>query len=143
MRKLVVLLTIVALASSMMMVLGGCGSAAPAEQPAAAPTETTAPLQQPTATAAPTETAAPLQQPTATAAPTETAAPPQKPTATVATPLVEDSVSTPTPASSASDGIEFAPVDSFGSFKKQDPITVADPDSPKKDGPRHHWPCPG
>ena len=67
MRKLVVLLTTVALASSMMMVLGGCGLAAPADQPAAAPTETAAPL--------------------------------QKPTATVATPLVEDSVSAPTPSS--------------------------------------------
>ena len=123
MRKLVVLLTIVALESSVMMVLGGCGSAAPAEQPAAAPTETTAPLQQPTAIAAP------LQKPTATAAPL------QKPTAPVATPLVEDSVSTPTPTSSAGDGLEFAPVDSFGSSKKQDPIMVADPDSPQKDGP--------
>ncbi len=131
MRKLVVLLTIVALASSMMMVLGGCGSAAPAEQPAAAPTETTAPLLKPTAIAAP------LLKPTATAAP------PQRPAATVATPLVEDSVSTPTPASSASDGIEFAPVDSFGSFKKQDPITVADPDSPKKDGPGTTGPVQG
>ena len=143
MRKLVVLLTIVALASSMMMVLGGCGSAAPADQPAAAPTATAAPLQQPTAAAAPTETAAPLQQPTATAAPTETAAPLQKPTATVATPLVEDSVSAPTPVPSGGEGIEFAPVDSFGSFKKQDPITVADPDSPKKDAPGATGPVQG
>ena len=137
MRKLVVLLTIVALVSSVMTVMAGCGSAAPADQPAAAPTATAAPLQQPTAAAAPTETATPLQQPTATAAPL------QKPTATVATPLVEDSVSAPTPASSGGDRIEFAPVNSFGSFKKQDPITVADPDSPKKDGPGTTGPVQG
>ncbi len=103
MRKLVVLLTTVALASSVMMILAGCGSSAPTDQPAAAPSETASPL--------------------------------LKPTATVATPLVGDSVSTPTPASSVSDGIEFVPVDSFGTSKKQDPITVADPDSPRKDGP--------
>ena len=141
MRKLVVLLTTVALASGMMMVLGGCGSAAPAEQPAAAPTETTSPLLKPTATAAPllkpTAIAAPLLKPTATAAPL------QKPTATVATPLVEDSVSAPTPVPSGGEGIEFAPVNSFGAFKKQDPITVADPDSPKKDGPGATGPVQG
>ena len=89
MRKLVVLLTIVALVSSVMMVLAGCGSSTPTDQPAAAPTETASPL--------------------------------LKPTATVATPLVDDSVSTPTPVSSAGDGIEFVPVDSFGSSKKQEP----------------------
>ena len=111
MRKLVVLLTIVALESSVMTVLAGCGSATPTDQPAAAPTETTAPL--------------------------------LKPTATVATPLVEDSVPTPTPASSASDGIEFAPVDSFGTSRKQEPITVADPDSPQKDGPGAGGPVQG
>ena len=52
MRKLVVLLTIVALVSSVMTVLAGCGSAAPAEQPVAAPKETTSLLKEPTATVA-------------------------------------------------------------------------------------------
>ena len=102
MRRLVALLTIVALVSSVMTVLAGCGSSTPAAQPDAAPTETTSPL--------------------------------LKPTATVSTPLVDDSVSTPTPASSASDGIEFAPVDSFGTSGKQEPIAVVDPDSPQKGG---------
>ncbi len=111
MRKLIVLLTIVALESSVMTVLAGCGSSTPTDQPAAAPTETASPL--------------------------------LKPTATVATPLVDDSVSTPTPASSASDGIEFTPVDSVGTSKKQDPITVADQDSPQKDGPGATGPVQG
>ena len=102
MRRLVVLLTIVALVSSVMTVLAGCGSSTPAAQPAAAPTETTSPL--------------------------------LKPTATVSTPLVDDSASTPTPAASVSDGIEFAPVDSFGTSGKQEPITVAEPNSPQKGG---------
>ena len=66
------------------------------------------------------------------AAPTETTSPLLKPTATESTPLVRDSLSTPTPASSAGDGIEFAPVDSFGTSKKQEPKTVVDPDSPQK-----------
>ena len=103
MRKLVVLLTIVALVSSVMTVVAGCGSSAPAEQSAAAPTETTSLF--------------------------------LKPTATVSTPPVDDSVSTPTPASSAGDGIEFEPVDSFGTSKKEEPVTVVDPDSPQKGGP--------
>ena len=110
-RKLVVLLTIVALESSLMTVLAGCGSSTPTDQPAAAPTETAAPL--------------------------------LKPTAIVATPLLGDSVSTPTPASSAGDGIEFVPVDSFGSSKKQEPITVVDPDSPQKRGPGATGPVQG
>ena len=75
----------------------------------------------------------PTDQPAA--APTETTSPLLKPAATVSTPLVDDSASTPTPASSAGDGIEFAPVDSFGSSKKQESITVVDPDSPQKGGP--------
>ncbi len=127
MRKLVVLLTTVALVSSVMMVMAGCGSAAPADQPAAAPTETAAPLLKPTATVAPAQIATPLQQPTAT----------------VAAPLVEDSVSAPTPAPSGGEGIEFAPVNSFGPFVKQDPIAVADPDAPKKDGPGATGPVQG
>ena len=165
MRKLVVLLTIVALVSSVMTVLAGCGSAAPAEQPVAAPKETTSLLKEPTATVA-----TPLvEDSVSTPTPTSSAgdgiefatvatplvedsvlAPTPVPSggegiefATVATPLVEDSVSTPTPASSAGDGLEFAPVDSFGSSKKQDPITVADPDSPKKDGPGATGPVQG
>ena len=111
MRKLVVLLAIAALVSSVTVVLAGCGSFAPTDQPAAAPTETTSPL--------------------------------LKPTATVSTPLVGDSVSTPTPASSAGDGIEFAPVDSFGTSGKQDSITVVDPDSPQKGGPGATGPVQG
>ena len=111
MRKLVVLLTIVALVSSAMTVLAGCGSSAPTDQPAAAPTETTWLL--------------------------------LKPTATVSTPLVDDSVSTPTPASPADDGIEFAPVDSLGTSGKQESIAVAEPDSPQKGQPRRHRTCPG
>ena len=54
-----------------------------------------------------------------------------------------DSVSTPTPASSAGDGIEFAPVDSFGTSGKQDSITVVDPDSPQKGAPGAPGPVQG
>ena len=111
MRKLVVLLTIVALVSSAMTVLAGCGSSAPTDKPAAAPTETTSLL--------------------------------LKPTATVSTPLVDDSVSTPTPASSADDGIEFAPVDSLGTSGKQESIAVAEPDSPQKGSPGATGPVQG
>ena len=117
MRKRVVLLTIAALVSSVMTVLAGCGSPAPTDRPAAAPTETTSLL--------------------------------QEPTATISTPLVDDSVSTPTPLPSASNGIEVAPVDSFGTSRKQDPIetiepiTVVDPDSPQKGGPGATGPVQG
>ena len=100
MRKLVVLLAIAALVSSMTAVLAGCGQSAPTDQPAAAPTETTSPL--------------------------------PKPTDTESTSLEDNSVSTPTPASFASDGLEFAPVDSFGTSRKQEPITVVDLDFPQK-----------
>ena len=144
MRKLVVLLTIVALVSSVMTVLAGCGSSAPAEQSAAAPTETTSLFLKPTATVStpPVDdsvstpapaSSAPAEQPAA--GPTETTSPLLKPIATVSTPPVDDSVSTPTPASSAGDGIEFEPVDSFGTSKKEEPVTVVDPDSPQKGGP--------
>ena len=78
-------------------------------------------------------TDSPTDQPAA--APTETTSPLQEPTTAVSTPLVDDSASTPTPLSSAGDGIEFAPVDLFGSSKKQESITVVDPDSPQKGGP--------
>ena len=106
MRKLVVLLAIAALVSSVTAVLA-CGSPAPTDQTVAAPTGTTSPLLKPTATVS--------------TPPTESA------------PLVDDSVSTPTPAPSAGDGIEFPPVDSVGTSKKQEPIGV-DPDSPRKGG---------
>ena len=66
-----------------------------------------------------------------------------RPTATVPTPLVDDSVSTPTPASSAGDGLEFAPIDSVGSSGKQEPITVVDPDSPQKGAPGATGPVEG
>ena len=114
MRKLVVLLAIVALVSIVMTFLAGCGSSAPTDQPAAAPTETTSLV--------------------------------LKPTATASTPLVDvvdNSVSTPTPAPSDDDGIEFAPVDSFGTSGKQDSITVDDSDSPQKGGPGADGPVQG
>ncbi len=111
MRKLVVLLAIVALVSSMTAVLAGCGSSAPTAQPVAAPTEIPAPI--------------------------------QDPTVTVPTPSVDDSTSMPTPASSADDGLEFAPVDSIGSSKKQEPLTVVDTDSPQKGGPGASGPVQG
>ena len=44
MRKLVALLAIAALVSSVTAVLAGCGPPAPANQPAATPAETTPPL---------------------------------------------------------------------------------------------------
>ena len=44
-------------------------------------------------------------------------------------------MSTSAHASSASDGIEFVPVDSFGTSGKQEPITVVDQDFPQKGGP--------
>ena len=116
MRKLVVLLAIVALVSSVLTVLAGCGASAPTDQPAAAPTETPPLLPKPTATAS---------------------------TLPASTPVVDDSVSTPTPASSADDGIEFAPVDSFGTSGKQDSITVDDSDSPQKGGPGADGPVQG
>ena len=75
---------------------------------------------------------APTDQPAA--APMETTSLLPKPTATESISLVDDSVSTPTPSSSASDGLEFAPVDSFGTSGKQEAITVVDPDSPQKGG---------
>ena len=103
MRKLVVLLAILALVSGLTAILAGCGSLAPTEQPVAAPAETAPPLPEPTATVSP--------------------------------PLVDDSASTPTPASSVGDGLEFAPADSLASSGKQEPITVVDPDSTQKDGP--------
>ena len=52
-------------------------------------------------------------------------------------------MSAPTPAPSGGEGIEFAPVNSFGPFVKQDPITVADPDAPQKDGPGATGPVQG
>ena len=133
MRKRVVLLTIAALVSSVMTVLAGCGSPAPTDRPAAAPTDK--------------PVAAPTDRPAA--APTETTSLLQEPTATISTPLVDDSVSTPTPLPSASNGIEVAPVDSFGTSRKQDPIetiepiTVVDPDSPQKGGPGATGPVQG
>ena len=114
MRKLVVLLAIVALVSSVMTLLAGCGPSAPTDQPAATLTETTPPLPEPTATAS-----TPLVD------------------------VVDNSVSTPTPAPSDDDGIEFAPVDSFGTSGKQDSITVDDSDSPQKGGPGADGPVQG
>ena len=119
MRKLVVLLAIAALVSSVTAVLAGCGSPAPtvedgppaARRLVAAPAETTPPL--------------------------------LKPTATESTPLVDGSASTPTPEASAGDGIEFAPVDYSGTAKKQEPIRVVESGFPPEGRPRRHRPCPG
>ncbi len=135
MRKLVVLLAIVALVSGLTAVLAGCRSTAPTDQPVAAPTD------QPVAAPTDQPVAAPTDQPVA--APTETTSPLLKPTATVSTPLVDDSVSTPAPASSADDGLELAPVDSIGSSKEQEPITYVDPDSAHKGGPGASGPVQG
>ena len=129
MRKLVVLLAIAVLVSSVTAVLGGCGSSGPTDQPAAAPA--TSPILKPTATAQPT------------AVPTETSSPLPKSTAAESTPPVSDSVSTPTPASSDGDGIEFASVDSSGTSKKQEPITGVDTDSSRKGGPGATGPVEG
>ena len=75
---------------------------------------------------------APTDQPTA--APTETPSPLPRITATESAALVNDSVPTPTPASSTGDGIEVVSVNSFESTGKQEPITGVDTDSPRKDG---------
>ncbi len=124
MRKLVALLAIVALVSSVTAVLAGCGSAAPAAQPAAAPTETASPLLKATAAAQPP------------AAPTETASTLPRATATESAPPVGDSVSTPTPPSPTDgDGIEVVSSDYSVTSGKQEPITVTDSDSPQKGGP--------
>ena len=125
MRKLVVLLAIVALVSGVTAVLAGCGTPAPTVQPAATPAETASPLLKPTAV------------------PTETTPPLLKLTTTESTPLADISVSSPTPAPSAGDGIEFVPVDSSGTFKKQEPIGVVDPDSAQKGGPGAAGPVEG
>ena len=50
---------------------------------------------------------------------------------------------TPTPAPSAGDGIEFAPVDSFGTSRKEEPIRVVGPDSPRKGVPGAAGPVEG
>ena len=141
MRKLVVLMVIVALVSIVMTVLAGCGPSAPTDQPAATPAETTSPLLKPAAT----QSAPPVDDSVLTpassaltdqlaAAPTETASPLLTPPATESTPTVDDSVPTPAPASSDGDGIEFAPAGSSGTSRKEEPIRVVGPDSPQKGG---------
>ena len=110
MRKLVVLLAIAALVSSVTAVLAGCGPSALRVEGGP-------------------QTGRPL-----VAEPAETPSPLLKPTAAVSTPLVDDSVSTPAPAPSAGDGIEFAPVDSVGTSRKEEPIRVVGPDSAQKGG---------
>ena len=139
MRKLVVLLAIVALVSGVTAVLAGCETPAPTGQPAATPARATPPLLKPTAV--PAEATSPLLKPTA--APADTTSPLLKPTAAVSTPSAKDSVSTPAPGSSAGGGLEFAPVDSVGLSNKQEAITVADPASSKKGGPGATGPVEG
>ena len=119
MRKLVVLLAIASLVSSVTAVLAGCGSPAP------------------------TVENGPQAARRLVAAPAETTPPLLKPTATESTPLVDGSASTPTPEASASDGIEFAPVDYSGTSKKEEPIRVVEPDSPRKGGPGATGPVQG
>ena len=142
MRKLVVLLAIVALVSSVTAVLAGCGPSAPTDQPAAAPaaTQSAPPVDDSVSTPTPTSSA-PTDQPAA--APTETVSPLLTPPATESTPTVDDSVPTPAPASSDGDGIEFAPVDSSGTSRKEEPIRVVDSDSPQKGGPGATGPVEG
>ena len=124
MRKLVVLLAIAALVAGSTAVLAGCGPSAPADQPAATPAETPSLLL--------TVEDGPQAERRLVAEPAVTPSPLLKTTATESTPLVDDSVPTPAPASSAGDGIEFAPVDSFGTSRKEEPIRVVGPDSPWK-----------
>ena len=135
MRKLVVLLTIAALVSGVTAVLTGCGSPAPADQPVATPSETTSPLLR--------VDGGPQAERRLVAVPTETTSPLLKPTAAVSTTLVDDSVPTPAPASSVADGIEFVPVDPFGTSGKEEPIGDVDPDSPRKGGPGATGPVEG
>ena len=143
MRKLVVLLAIVAVVSSVTAVLAGCGPSAPTDQAAAAPTETTSPLLKPAATQSPPPVDDSVSTPTPTssaptdqtaAAPTETVSPLLTPRATESTASVDDPVPTPAPASSDGDGIEFAPAGSSGTSRKEEPIRVVGPDSPQKGG---------
>ncbi len=142
MRKLVVLLAIVALISSVTAVLAGCGPSAPTDQPAAAPAATQSAPTVDDSVSTPTPTSsAPTDQPAA--APTETVSPLLTPPATESTPTVDDSVPTPAPASSDGDGIEFAPVDSSGTSRKEEPIRVVDSDSPQKGGPGATGPVEG
>ena len=139
MRKLGVLLAIAALVSGAAAVLAGCGSPAATDQPIAVPAETTRPPLKPTAV--PVDATPPLLRPTA--APAEAAPPLLKPTAAVSTPSAKDSVSTPGPAPSTGDGLEFAPVDSSVTSRKQEPIGLVDPDSSRKGGPEATGPVQG
>ena len=139
MIKLVVSLAIAALVSGAAAVLAGCGSPAATDQPIAAPAKTIPPLLK--TTAVPAEATPPLLKPTA--APADTTSPLLKPTAAVSTPSGKDSVSTPAPAPSAGDGIEFAPVDSVGTSRKEEPIRVVGPDSTRKGGPDATGPVEG
>ena len=155
MRKLVVLLAIVALVSGATAVLPGCGSSSPTDQPVAAPTESTPPLLKP----ATTKSAPPVDDSVSTpaltssagggiesppvVAPTETPSPLPRTTATESAPLVGGSVSTPTPPSSTDDGIEVVSADSSGTSGKQEPITGVDADSPRKGGPGATGPVEG
>ena len=135
MRKLVVLLAIAALVSSVTVVLAGCGPSAPADQPTAVHSETTSPLLR--------VEGGPQAERRLVAAPTETTSPLLKPTAAVSTPLMDDSVPTPTPAPADGDGIEFPPVDSVGTSKKEEPIGDIDPDFTQKGGPGATGPVQG
>ena len=119
MRKLVALLATVALVSGAAVVLAGCGPSALRVEDGP-------------------QTGRPL-----VAEPAETPSPLLKPVATESTPLVDDPVPTPAPPASASDGLEFAPVDSVGSSKKQEAIAVVDPDSRQKGGPGAAGPVEG
>ena len=135
MRKLVVLLAIAALVSSVTTVLTGCGPPAPADQPVSTPSETTSPLLR--------VEDGPQAGRRLVAAPTEITSPLLKPTAAVSTPTVDNSVPAPAPAPSAGDGIEFAPVDSVGTSRKEEPIRVVGPDSTRKGVPGAAGPVEG
>ena len=155
MRKLVVLLAIVALVSGATAVLPGCGSSSPTDQPVAASTESTPPHLKPTATEsappvddsvstpAPTSSAGDRVESPPVAGPAKTLSPLPRTTATVLAPPVDDPVSTPTPASSDGDGIEVVSADSSGTSGKQEPITGVDTDSPRKGSPGATGPVEG
>ena len=94
-------------------------------------------------TAVPVGCGSPAPADQSIAAPAETPRPLLKPTGTESTSLVDDSVSTPTPVSSAGEPIELVPVDSSGTSRKQEPIGVVDLDSSRKGGPGATGPVQG
>ena len=114
MRRPVVLLAAVFLASGAMAALVACGNTTPLDQPTGVPTGTdTVPVK-------------------ATAVPTATATLAAKATATPAVAVDSAPAFTPTPAPDV--GLEFAPPDSSGTSGKDEGITISDQDRSQKGG---------